>query len=731
MIRCHVDCPSGLLEHPLASRLLLAVLWCAGTVSPLGARTPLNYPETRRVEQKDDYHGTMVDDPYRWLEVDVRESNDVANWVEQQNELTFRFLEAIPQRAAIQRRLTELWNYAKYSSAFKAGPYYFYSRNDGLQNQSVLHVSEGLEGKPRVLLDPNTWSKDGTVALAGLSPSDDGRYLAFGRAEAGSDWQTWLVMDVRDGKPLSDKLEWVKFSGVSWTNDNAGFYYSRYDQPKPGAEFQSLNLNQKVFYHQLGTPQSEDRLIYARPDHPEWGFNATVSQDGHYLVITVWKGTDEKYLVYYLDRTDPQAEPRELIGEFQHEYSFIDNLGSEFLFKTNDGAPRGRVIAIPVDRPQRSDWREVIPESAETLVGVSLVGDRFFANYLKDARSLVQLYALDGRLERELALPGLGTAAGFDGKRKDQEAFYSFTSITTAPTIFRYDIPSAQSHVFRRDDVRADLDRYEVQQVFYPGKDGTRIPMFVAHAKDVKRDGAHPTLLYGYGGFNVPLTPTFSISRLVWMEMGGVFAMPNLRGGGEYGESWHEAGKLKNKQNVFNDFIAAAEWLIANQYTRPDRLAIQGRSNGGLLVGACLTQRPDLFGACLPGVGVMDMLRFHKFTAGRFWVDEYGSADDANQFAFLKEYSPYHHIRNGVKYPATLVTTADTDDRVVPGHSFKFAAALQHAQAGDAPTLIRIETRAGHGAGKPTEKIIEEVADELAFLVATLNFQPTLPSAKD
>lgn len=688
--------------------------------SPLTGKEPVTHPETRRVDHADAYHGTTVADPYRWLEDDVRESADVKAWVEAQNKVTFGFLEAIPQRKAITERLTKLWNYEKFSAPFKEGGRYFYFRNNGLQNQNVLYAVDTLDGEPWVVLDPNTWSQDGTVALAGMALSEDGKWLAYGIAEAGSDWNTWRLFNLETRKPAEDELKWLKFSAATWTRDSKGFFYGRYDEPKEGDTFQSLNLNQKIYYHRVGTPQSDDVLVYSRPDQPEYGFGTVVTEDGRYLVISTWKGTDAKYLIHYRDLSDPYAAPLPLVGTMEHEYEFVGNDGAIFYFKTNADAPRGRLIAMDIHHPEKANWREVIPQTAETLNSVSLVGNVLVADYLKDARSQIKIHDIRGELVREVELPGLGTAAGFGGKRSDTETFYLFNSITTPPTIYRYDLLTGKSSIFKQAQVDFPTDQYEVKQVFYQSKDGTRVPMFIAHRRGITLDGSHPTLLYGYGGFNISLTPTFSISRLAWLEMGGVFAMPNLRGGGEYGEAWHEAGKLDRKQNVFDDFIAAAEWLIANKYTRPDKLAIQGRSNGGLLVGACMTQRPDLFGACLPGVGVMDMLRFHQFTAGRFWVDEFGSADDAAQFANLRKYSPYHNIREDVRYPATLIVTADTDDRVVPGHSFKFAAALQAAQQGDAPILIRIETRAGHGAGKPTAKQIEEVADEWSFLAAVL-----------
>lgn len=705
------------------SRILVFALGLALIgLSVEAEETALKYPPTKRIDHVDDYHGTKVADPYRWLEDDVRKSKEVADWVEAENKVTDAYLKAIPERDTLRKRLTDLWNYEKFSAPFKAGTRYFYSRNDGLQNQSVLYVQESLDAEPRVLIDPNKWSKDGTVALSGMSVSDDGKYLAYGVADAGSDWNTWRVLDVATGKLLSDELKWVKFSDAAWTKDGKGFYYSHYDEPKAGEKFQSVNLNQKLSYHKIDTPQSEDVLVYKRPDHPDWGFQAHVSEDGRYLVITTWKGTDSRYRVTWKDLSKPESKLTDLIDDFKQEYSFIDNDGPVFFFKTDLDAPRGRVIAIDTSKPDKA-MKEIIPQAAENLRGIGLVGNLFVASYLKDAQSQVKLFKVDGTFEREVKLPGIGTAGGFGGKRTDTETFYSFSSFATPPSIFRYDMTSGKSMVFRKSKVKFDAEKYKVEQVFVPSKDGTKVPLFITSRRDVKLDGTNPTLLYGYGGFNIALTPQFSISRVMWLEMGGIYVQANLRGGGEYGLDWHKAGTKLKKQNVFDDFIAAAEYLIDKKYTNFGKLAIQGGSNGGLLVGACMTQRPDLFGACLPAVGVMDMLRFQKFTAGRYWVDDYGSSDNSEEFKALYAYSPYHNLKKGTKYPATLVTTADTDDRVVPSHSFKFIAELQYCQGGPAPVLARIETRAGHGAGKPTAKLIEEIADQWAFLVKNLHMK--------
>ena len=683
-----------------------------------------DYPPTRRVEQRDDYHGTWVADPYRWLENDVRTDKEVADWVTAQNKVTEAFLREIPEREPLKKRVTELWNYERYSAPFQQGGRYFFSKNDGLQNQSVLYVMESLAGEPRVLLDPNTWTKDGTQALSGLSVSDDGKYLAYSVADAGSDWQVWRVLDVDTGALCADEVKWVKFSGAAWTRDNKGFFYCRYPEPKAGEKFQSLNLNMQMYYHRLGTSQSEDVLVYHRPDQPKWTFQGGVTEDGRYFVLYINQGgTSARFRVAYRDLAEPYGTFIDLVDNFENEYRLIGNDGPIFYFKTDYQAPRGRVIAIDLRKPARTQWKEIIPEAQESLRGVQYVGGLFVCNYLKDAASRIKIYRPDGRFVRDVALPGIGTAGGFSGKSTDLETFYTYTSFATPPSIYRYDMLTGESTLFRQAQVKFDPQAYETRQVFYASKDGTKIPLFITAKKGLVLDGSNPTLLYGYGGFNIPMTPSFSPARIAWLEMGGVYAVACLRGGGEYGKEWHLAGTKLKKQNVFDDFIAAAEFLIQERYTKPEKLAIQGGSNGGLLVGAVMCQRPELFGACLPAVGVMDMLRFHKFTAGRFWVDDYGSPDNPEEFKALYAYSPYHNLKEGTKYPATLVTTADTDDRVVPGHSFKFTAMLQHCQAGSAPVLARIETRAGHGAGKPTTKMIEETADQLAFLVKTLGIK--------
>jgi prolyl oligopeptidase len=678
---------------------------------------PLIYPTTATVNQVDDYHGTLVADPYRWLE--DPSSNESKAWVEAQNQVTFGYLNDIPMRDTLKQRITQLWNYEKYSIPSQKAGRYFYFKNDGLQNQSVLYTLQNLDAEPRVLLDPNILSEDGTVAISGTVVSQNAKLLAYGLSTAGSDWQEWKVRDIETGQDLPDRLQWVKFSGISWTHDHQGFFYSRYDEPNEKTQLEDVNYFQKLYYHRLGSPQSSDRLIYERPDRKEWGFNGKVTEDGQYLIISVWKGSDSKNLLFYKDLT-ADGPVVELINTFEANYSFIDNDGALFWCRTDWDSPRGRVVGISLNASDKQNWQEIIPQAEETLEEVGLLNNQFIATYLKDAHTQIKLFNLDGILAREVELPGLGTAGGFNGKRDETETFYAFTGFTTPTTIYRYNMVSGESSLFRQPLVDFKPEDYKTQQIFYTSKDGTRIPMFITHKKGLVLDSSNPTYLYAYGGFNVPLTPYFSPSNLAWMELGGVYAVPNLRGGGEYGEEWHQAGMKHKKQNVFDDFIAAAEWLIANQYTSSQKLAIAGGSNGGLLVGACMTQRPELFAAALPAVGVMDMLRFHKFTIGWAWCGEYGSSEDPEEFKALYAYSPLHNLKPNTAYPATLITTADHDDRVVPAHSFKFAAALQAMHTGTAPVLIRTETKAGHGAGIPTAKIIEERSDLLAFLTRIL-----------
>ncbi|MEQ1861982.1 MAG: prolyl oligopeptidase family serine peptidase [Chthoniobacteraceae bacterium] len=679
----------------------------------------LPYPATRQAEVIDDYHGTKVADAYRWLEDD--NSPETAAWVEAQNKVTFGFLESIPQRDAIRARLKTLWNYERFGIPHAEGGRYFFSHNSGLQNQAVLLVADAIDAEPRVLLDPNTLSTDGTVSLTGWQPSDDGNLLAYSLSRSGADWQEWHVRDVRSGRDLDDVLKWSKFSGASWAKDGGGFYYSRYDEPKPGEERKGVVEFQKLYFHKLGTPQSDDRLIYKRDDQKQWGFGGQVTDDGRWLVIPVWHGTDPRNAIFYRDLAKPDAPVVELLREFDADYSFIDNDGPVFFFQTDLDAPMRRVIAIDVTKPERANWREVIAEAPDTIEGTSLVGGRLICTYLHNARSAVRVFGLDGKPQREIALPGIGSANGFGGKRSDAATFYAFTSFTTPATIYRLDPASGESTVFKAPKADFDASEFETKQVFATSADGTRVPMFITLRRGLKLDRKQPVLLYGYGGFNISLTPGFGVMRAVWLEQGGIYVQANLRGGGEFGREWNLAGTKERKQNVFDDFIACAEWLIKNGYTSPEKLAISGGSNGGLLVGAAMTQRPDLFAAALPAVGVLDMLRFHKFTIGWAWTSDYGSADDAEQFKSLYAYSPYHHLRAGARYPATLITTGDHDDRVVPAHSFKFAARLQECQAKDGPpVLIRIETKAGHGAGTALSKTIEESADALAFLVKVL-----------
>jgi prolyl oligopeptidase len=684
---------------------------------------PLTYPQAHRGDQVDDYHGTKVADPYRWLE--DTDSAETHAWVEAENKVTFGYLDQIPYRQEIRKRLTKLWNFERYTVPHQEGGRYFFEHNDGLQNQNVLLVAESLNAEPRVLLDPNLLSADGTVALAGRDISDDGKLMAYGIATSGSDWTEWHVRDVDTGKDLADDLKWVKFSNASWSKDNKGFYYSRYDEPK-GAAMRDANYFQKLYYHRLGTAQSDDKLIYERPDNKEMGFGGSVTDDGHYLIIHVWQGTSPNNRVYYKDLSQPDSPVVKLLDDFDAQYNFVDNDGPVFWFQTDLDAPRGRLIAIDTRHPERANWKTLVPQGADKLESANTVNNSFLLGYLKDAKTEVRVYELNGTFLHNVDLPGIGTAAGFGGKRKDKETFYVFTSFLSPGAVYRYDPVAAKSAIFRQPKVDFDASRFETKQVFYNSKDGTRVPMFLTYKKGIKLDGQNPTLLYAYGGFDISLTPAFSVANAVWLEMGGIYAQPNLRGGGEYGEEWHQAGMKLKKQNVFDDFIAAAQWLIDNKYTSTPKLAIRGGSNGGLLVGACLTQRPDLFGAALPEVGVLDMLRFHKFTIGWAWTSDYGSSDNPEEFKALYAYSPLHNLKPGTKYPPTLIATSDHDDRVVPGHSFKFAATLQADQAGPAPVLIRIETKAGHGAGKSVTKLIDEYADTWAFLAHNLDMKVAL-----
>ncbi len=690
---------------------------CPATGQP--GMSPLTYPVTKKVDQQDNYHGTTVADPYRWLE--DANSAETKEWVDAQNKVTQAYLAQIPNRDAIKQRLTKLWNYERFSVTYKEGGRYFYSRNDGLQNQAVLYTMKTLADTPRVLLDPNALAADGTVALAGTAVSPNGKYLAYSTAASGSDWNEIRVRHIDSGKDTEDHIKWVKFSSTAWAHDGSGFYYSRYDEPTEATRLAGVNYFQKLYFHKLGTPQSADVLVYDRPDQKEWGFGGAVTDDGRYLVITSSQGTERKSRIFYKDLTQKDAKVTGLMEAFDAAYDFIDNDGPVFYFRTDKNAPRSRIIAVDVRKPDPSQWKEIVAEAPQTLVQASIVNHQLVLNYLSDAHSAVKIHDMKGKFVREVELPGIGSVSGFGGKRGDRETFYSYTSFTNPTTVYRYDMKTGKSTVYRQPKVDFDPSQFETRQVFYTSKDGTKVPMFLVSKKGIKLDGSNPTYLYGYGGFNIPLTPSFSVANLAWVEMGGVYAMANLRGGGEYGEAWHKAGTKLQKQNVFDDFIGAAEWLVANKVSSPAKLSIGGGSNGGLLVGAAMTQRPDLFAAAVPAVGVLDMLRFQKFTIGWAWTSDYGSSDNPEEFQALYKYSPLHNLKQGGCYPATMVVTADHDDRVVPAHSFKFAAAAQAAQASANPILIRIDTKAGHGAGKPTSKQIEEVTDRWGFLAKALN----------
>jgi len=707
----------------IAALTAASVLMAVSALQTGAGQEQLKYPRTRTVDHVDSYHGVNVSDPYRWLEDD--NSTETAKWVEEQNKVTFGYLAKITFREALRKRLEQLYNYPKYSAPFRRGDYFFFSKNDGLQNQSVYYMQKGLDGKPEVLLDPNRFSEDGTSRLGAFALSKDGKLAGYGISTGGSDWQEYLVMEVASRKTLPDRLRWVKVSGISWQGD--GFYYSRYPAPEKGHELSSRNENHQVYYHRVGTPQSADVLVYQDPANPQRFHTVETTEDERFAILSIserGKGKQGNAL-YILDTSKGEKSFHPVIGSIgDNSYDVVDNAGDRLLIETNDGAPNGRVIVLDPMNPDRSNWKDVLPEKPEPLQSVGTAGNRLFATYLKDVTTRAYVYDLDGRLESEVSLPGLGAAAGFRGLKDDTFVFYNYTSFTSPPTIYRYDIGSQKSSVFRSVDIPGFKPAdYETRQVFYPSKDGTMVPMFLVHRKGIKMDGRNPTLMYGYGGFNITQSPSFNSLRLALLEQGFVYASTNLRGGGEYGEQWHDAGTKLKKQNVFDDFIAAAEWLIANKYTSPDRLAIQGGSNGGLLVGAVMNQRPELFRVALPQVGVMDMLRFHKFTIGWNWIADYGSSDNPEEFRALLAYSPLHNIRAGVTYPATLITTADHDDRVVPAHSFKYAATLQAKAAAGRPILIRIDTKSGHGASN-TAKNIEQTADLYAFLFHNLGITP-------
>jgi prolyl oligopeptidase len=691
--------------------LFIALAFCTGAVGAQSNKnkTTVKYPITRTDNQNDNYHGVIVADPYRWLEDDT--SPEVEAWVKEQNKVTSAYLSQIPYRDALKNRITELINYPRFSAPIKAGEYYLFYKNDGLQNQPVIYIQKGLKGQPEVFIDPNKLSADGTVSVNLLGPSDDNRYMAYTQSEAGSDWQQIRVMDVSTRKPLPDVLRWVKFSGASWHKD--GFFYSRYPQPAKGAERSGNNQYHSIYYHRLGEDQSRDKLVYEDKSNPDYYHYGGVTEDHKYFIMYAAPGTDG-YATYYKDlQTDGPMTA--LFEGYANKSSVVEHIGGRFLVITDIGAPKYRLVSIDPANPAPTNWKEILPETNNLLETVSTGGGKMFASYLENATGRIYQMNYDGSDRKEIKLPGLGSAGGLGGKAGDQQLFYAFTSFVYPNTIFKYDVATGVSEPFFESPLQFNPADYVERQVFYTSKDGTKVPMFLVYKKDLKMNGKNPCYLYGYGGFNVNLTPSFSASRLALLENGGIYAMPNLRGGAEYGEAWHQAGMLLKKQNVFDDFIAAAEYLISEKYTSKGKLGIGGGSNGGLLVGACMTQRPDLFAVALPAVGVMDMLRYHLFTVGKGWIPEYGSSEDPVHFKNLYAYSPLHNLKPGVKYPATMVTTADHDDRVVPAHSFKFAAQLQKSHKGSNPVLIRIEERAGHGAGKPVSKVIEEAADTWAF----------------
>jgi len=695
----------------------------AASSAAKAAPSKLAYPETRKVAHVDDYFGTKVPDPYRWLEDE--NAAETAAWVEAENKVTFAYLEKIPYRQKIKARLTELFNYPRFSAPFRRGENYFFSKNDGLQNQSVYYVQKGFNGAPEVLIDPNKFSADGTSQLSTFSLSKDGKYLAYGISKGGSDWTELFVMDVASRKTLTDNLQWLKVSSVSWAGD--GFYYSRYPAPEQGKELTTKNENHQVFFHKVGTPQSADKLVYDDKANPQRLHTVSTTEDERFALLSISeRGKGKKgNALFFKDLSKDGSSFTPIVAEIGDDsFNVIDNAGDTFLIRTNNSAPNGRVILFDPRNPDEKNWKDILPERAEPLQGAGTAGGKLFASWRKDVTTRAYVFSLDGKLENEVVLPGLGTAGGFGGRNDDTFVFYSFTSFNFPPTIFKYDIATRKSTVFRTVDIPGfQATAYETKQVFFNSKDGTRVPMFLVYKKGIKLDGNNPTVLYGYGGFNIVTAPSFSSLRMALLEQGVIYASANMRGGGEYGEKWHEAGTKLKKQNVFDDFIAAAEYLIAQKYTSPGRLAIQGGSNGGLLVGAVSNQRPELFKAVVEQAGVMDMLRFHKFTIGWNWIADYGSSDNEAEFKALHAYSPIHNIRPGVKYPATLITTADHDDRVVPAHNFKYAAALQAAQGGSNPILIRIDTKSGHGASSTT-KAIEQAADLYSFLFENLGVTP-------
>ena len=700
--------------------LVLLVL-CAFFAGVVPAQNGFNYPKARRADQVDNFHGTLVPDPYRWME--ETESAETRAWIEAENKITFDYLGKIPQREAIKNRLTEIWNYERYSAPNKVTDgFYIYTKNDGLQNQSVLYRASSINDAGTVFFDPNKIREDGTAALGGNRFTDDGKLWAYGIAQAGSDRTEWRVRDTTTGKDLPDTLAPNRNGFQGWLKDNSGFFYSSYAPTEKGAELKATTRFQKIYFHKLGTPQSEDYVVYERPDNGEYFSGLEISEDGNWMIITVGKGTENMNMVYFKSMSAQKAQPTPIIENLENSWNFLGNDGSVFYFETDKDAPRGRIVKIDA-LAQDKGWTEVVPQSGDTLSGVSFINNQFVLNYLQHAATAIKIYDTNGKFVRDVKLPGIGSAGGFGGRRNYTETFYGFSSYNAPPTIYRYDMKTGKSTLFRESNVKFDPSQFEVKQVFYPSKDGTKVPMFLTYKKGTKLDGTNPTLLYGYGGFNIASTPGFSVGRIAWLEMGGIYAVACIRGGSEYGKDWWKGGSRLNKQNVFDDFAYAGKWLIENKYTSTPKLAIQGGSNGGLLVGAVLNQNPELFGAAVPQVGVMDMLRFDKFTIGWAWRSDYGDPTNADDFKAMYAYSPYHQAKAGTKYPPTLVTTADHDDRVFPAHSFKYTAAMQHAQAGDAPVLIRIQTRGGHGAGLPTALQIEQQADIYAFLVKSLGMK--------
>jgi len=679
----------------------------------------LNYPDTKKVDQVDEYFGTKVKDPYRWLENDT--SKDTESWVKKQNKVTFNYLEDIPFRGKINKRLTEIWDYPKQSAPFKEESNYFVYRNSGLQDQSVIYKMNDLEDNGEVFLNPNKMSETGTVSLTNFEVSDDGKYAAYGISRGGSDWREFFIRDVQTKKDLDDHIKWAKFSGISWYKD--GFFYSRYPKPEKGQKLSGVNKNNKVYYHKVGTPQEDDKLIYEEPENPQRGFSVQMTEDDKYMIIYVTESSSGNGL-YFKETEAPNSEMVKFITDFDNDYSVVGHFNGKFYIKTDDKASKYRLIAVDPNNPEEENWEELIPEKENVLQSVSVVGNRMIVSYMKDAHTKIEVFDMQGNHEKDLDLP-LGTVSGFSGEIDDKITFFTVSSFTTPSTIYKYNVPEDKISLYRKSAIDFDSESYVTKQVFYESKDGTEVPMFIVHKKGLDLDGDNPTLLYGYGGFNVSLTPRFRITMVPWLENGGVYVQANLRGGGEYGEKWHQAGTKMDKKNVFEDFIAAGEYLIENDYTSNNRLAIQGGSNGGLLVGAVTNMRPELFEVALPAVGVMDMLRYHKFTIGRYWASDYGTSEQSEKmFEYLYSYSPLHNIEEGKNYPAVLVTTADHDDRVVPAHSFKYIATLQEKYDGPNPTLIRIETKAGHGAGTPTSKAIEQATDMLSFTWYNMNYKP-------